>query len=61
MVKSWITSKTVWVGIIEIAIGVLGLGAEFLNKGDYTPAGYIFLVTGILTIVMRFLTTDAVM
>ena len=61
MAKAWYTSKTVWVGIIEIAIGVLGIGAEFLNKGDYSPASFVVLGIGILTVVLRFMTTEAVM
>jgi len=61
MVKSWYTSKTVWVGIIYILIGVLGIVAEFLNKGDYTPAAFVLLGIGILTVILRFMTKEAVM
>ena len=61
MVKSWLSSKTVWVGILEIFIGALGLLATFLQAGDYTPASIAFLSAGILTIILRFMTTEAVM
>jgi len=60
MVKSWLSSKTVWVGIIEILIGVLGLVATFLGVGIYTPEAFVLLGVGILTIVLRFMTTEAV-
>lgn len=58
--KLWFQSKTVWIGIIEIAIGVLGLVADFLGKGDYSPSGYVLLATGVLTVVLRFLTEEPV-
>ena len=60
MVKSWLSSKTVWVGIIEILIGVLGLVGTFLGVGIYTPEAFVLLGVGILTIVLRFMTTEAV-
>jgi len=61
MVKSWLSSKTVWIGIVEILIGVLGLVATFLGVGIYTPEAFVLLGVGILTIVLRFMTTEAVM
>jgi len=61
MVKSWHESKTFWVGVIEILIGILGLLATFLGRGVYTPEAIILLVVGALTITLRWLTTEAIM
>ena len=60
MVKSIFASKTIWVGVIEILIGVLGLLATWLNAGVYTPEAIVLLIVGILTIVLRFLTSQPI-
>ena len=54
--KSPFSSRTIWVGSLEIAIGVCGLLIPFFQTASYTPAAYTALVAGILTIVLRFLT-----
>ena len=58
--KAWYQSKTIWVGVLEILIGVLGLVATFVGKGVYTPEAVVFLVVGVLTIVLRRLTETAI-
>ncbi len=55
-VKEWYKSRTVWAGILEILIGVLGLVATFVGYGVYTPEAIILLVIGALTIVLRKIT-----
>lgn len=55
-IKKWFESRTMWVGIIEILIGFLGLVATFLRIGIFTPEAYILLVVGFLTILLRKLT-----
>jgi hypothetical protein len=60
MDKAWYESKTIWVGILEIVIGALGLVATFLQAGDYTPAAFVLLAVGVLTIVLRFLTSQPI-
>lgn len=51
--KAWYESKLVWLGALQFLIGALGLLAEFLQKGDYSPFAVTMLVTGVLTVVMR--------
>lgn len=53
----WYNSKTVIVGLLEILIGALGLVNVYIATGDYSSNGITLLVTGILTIVLRKLTT----
>ena len=56
--KRWYRSRTIWVGILEIAIGVLGLVADHLASGqEWTPASIVLIVTGALTLVLRKITT----
>jgi len=54
--KLWWKSKVMWVGLIEVLIGVLGLVAPFLGGKIYTPEAFVLLGVGVLTIVLRKLT-----
>ena len=54
--KLWYQSKTMWVGLLEVLIGVLGLVAPFLGGKIYTPEAFVLLGVGVLTIVLRQLT-----
>ena len=58
--KSFWKSKLFWLGVIEIAIGVLALLGPFLEVGDFGAAGFVALALGILTIVLRFLTKQPI-
>jgi hypothetical protein len=58
MKKDWYKSKTIWVSILELLTGAGGLLATFLEAGDYTEASIVLLVTGILGLVLRKLTTQ---
>jgi hypothetical protein len=58
--KPWYQSKTIWAGIVEILIGVLGLLANFLAVSQFTPASITLLFVGVLTIVLRKLTDTAI-
>lgn len=49
----WYQSKLVWLNIVNTLIGAGALLAEYLNKGDYSPAAVVLLVTGILGVVLR--------
>ena len=60
MAKAWYASKTVWAGIIEVLIGALGLVATFLAAGNYTPEAIVLLVVGVLTIVLRLITSQPI-
>ena len=59
--KLWYESKTMWTGIIEILIGILGLVATFLRIGIYTPEVYVLLVVGILTVLLRKFTDTPIL
>lgn len=52
MKKPWYKSKTFWFGIAQIMVGV----GEFLLSQDLDNIGLPVVITGILTIVFRFLT-----
>ena len=58
--KAWYESKTIWVGIIEIGIAILGLAATFLEAGDYTAPAITLLVVGILKIALRSVSETAI-
>ncbi len=58
--KNFWESKTFWAGVIQILIATLGLVADFLGKGDFSTSAYILLATGVLTIVLRFLTDQPI-
>lgn len=53
MVKSWFTSKLIWLGILETLVASLSLVAEFIQKNTVDASSFIMLATGILTIVIR--------
>lgn len=59
MVKAWYSSKMVWLGVVQFLIGALGLLAEFLRAGDYSPFAVTMLLSGILVVVMRVWFTDS--
>jgi len=54
--KKWYQSYTIWAGILECVIGVLGLVDIYFKTGDYSPSGITFLLTGIVTIALRYIT-----
>jgi len=55
--KRWYQSRTVWVGILEIGIGVVGLIADQIVTGqDWTPTAVLAIIGGTLTIVLRIIT-----
>ena len=58
--KLWYESKTLWVGVLQIAIAVGMALAEFLNSGVYSPEAIVLFVVGIMTIVMRYLTEEPI-
>lgn len=58
--KRWYLSRTVWAGILEIVIGALGLLATWLQQGDFSLPAVILLVVGVLTIILRKLTTQPI-
>ena len=56
--KKWYQSKLIWLGIIQTLIGILGLVADFLNASNFTSADFVVLVSGALTVVLRYWFTD---
>jgi hypothetical protein len=51
--KAWYQSKIVWLGILQTLVGALGVVAEFLRAGDYSPVALTLLASGILMVIMR--------
>ena len=60
MEKKFYASRLFWLGVLQIAIGVLGLLAPFLEAGNFSPEAFVPLVSGVLTIVLRFLTDEPI-
>jgi hypothetical protein len=60
-VKKFYLSWTFWTGVLEILIAALGIVATWLEKGDFTTPSIILLVTGLLTILLRFKTTEPIL
>ena len=56
--KSWFQSKMVWLGIVQTAIAILSLVAEFLTHNDFSSAAVVMLFSGALTIVLRIWFTN---
>ena len=54
--KFWYQSRTIWIGILEFAIGAGLLLADFMAVGDFTVPAIILLVVGVLKVAMRLLT-----
>ena len=55
--KRWYQSRTVWVGIVEIALGITGLVADQLATGqEWTALSVLAIVSGALTIILRKIT-----
>ena len=58
--KRWYSSKTVWVGILQIAIAILGSVATFIEAGNYTESACILFVSGVLMILLRYMTDTGI-
>ena len=56
----WYLSKTLIVGALEVVIGVCGLLIPFFQTAAYTPAAFTALIAGVLTIVLRLITSDPI-
>lgn len=57
MPKEWYLSRTIWIGVLEILIGCVGLVADFAAIGDYSTASSVLLFSGVLKVVLRYMTT----
>lgn len=53
--KPWWRSLTVWLGLLELAVGLLDVAAESGLTGDSVD-GVLLTVAGVLTVLFRFLT-----
>ena len=56
--KPWYISKLTGLGVIQTLIGSLGLLAVYLEKGDFSPASFVILFSGILTVILRVWFTE---
>ncbi len=56
--KKWWTSKTIWVGVVSILTAALLLAAQSPSLEAY--AEWFLLVQGILTIILRVITTTSI-
>ena len=58
--KAFYKSKLFWLGAIEIAIGGLALLGPFLEAGVFTPVAFAVLLSGVLTVALRFVTDQPI-
>lgn len=60
MVKNWWTSKTVWVNILTVLVGIVGVVQ--VSAGTLPPAAlpYLTMAGGILNVILRFVTSQPV-
>lgn len=58
VVKSWFTSKVVWLGIITTLLGVIPIVTELASQTALTPTAVGTAATGILIVIMRIWFTD---
>jgi len=58
--KSWLRSKTVWVAVLYALAGVSGIVADFLEAGDFTQPAIIALMTSVLMLVLRKMTSQPI-
>lgn len=56
--KSWYTSKLVWLGVVQSLISILMLAQEWYARGDFSVPAIIGLVIGALMVVLRVWFTD---
>jgi hypothetical protein len=54
--KNWWKSKTVWLGILTVSIGILTAVAEFLARGDFSPSALVLMISGAMGVILRFIT-----
>jgi hypothetical protein len=53
--KPWWRSRTVWLGLLELAVGLLDVTAES-GLTDESADGALLAAAGILTVLFRYLT-----
>lgn len=54
--KAWYKSKSIWLGILTIAISTMTLLGVFVETGDFTIPAIIGLTIGVMQIIARALT-----
>ena len=58
--KPFYKSKLFWLGALQIFVGAAALVGPFLEAAVFTPAGFVALASGVVTIVLRFLTDQPI-
>ena len=58
--KPWYQSKTLWVGVLSALTGIATLAIEFINKSDFSPVAIVAFVYGVVMIILRIFTTQAI-
>lgn len=57
--KPWWTSRTVWLGLLEFAVGLLDVTAQSALTPDDLD-GALFAAAGVLTVLFRYLTDQPI-
>lgn len=58
--KKWYTSKTVWVNALVIVASLSEVLREWLMAGDFSAVGATVLVTGVVNLALRFITSESI-
>ena len=53
--KRWWQSRTIWLGLLELTIGLLDVFAES-GLTDESADGVLLMIAGMLTVLLRFVT-----
>ena len=60
MAKKFYLSKTVVVGALQILGAVLLFVADFVGRGDFTLPAILLGASGVVGIILRFLTSEPI-
>lgn len=58
--KKWYTSRTIIIGGLQSLSGILILLADFLTAGDFSSSAMVLFLNGVVMIVLRLMTSEAV-
>jgi hypothetical protein len=58
--KKWYTSKTVWINSLVIVASLSEVLREWLMAGDFSAVGATVLVTGVVNLALRFVTSESI-
>lgn len=58
--KKWYQSSTLWFNIGQFALGILLEAENFMRTGDYSPLGFVVLLSALINFALRFRTQEPI-